>query len=718
MQNEESKLEVINYIEKASIVILGLLFILFPLLFTNLTTDFFTLPKQALLIFAVLMLMLLYGAKTILMEKVSIRRTPFDLPVLFFVLAIFLSSVFSVAGWDSFINFVPVLFAGVSFFAITHNLKNEKSFMVLVSSLLTGAVLLSLVSILSYSKVYVFPFDFTKVQAFTPSGSLLEEALYLLFVLPVGLYFLTPFLILLRKKHGESEQERKMDFTKMLGFTAASAIILAGLIVSIYSLIGLQIFTVLPLETGFQTAFAAISQDSGRIFQGFLFGSGFGQFLTDFTRFKQASFNTNPSLWSLTFIRSSSFVLELLATAGLLGLLSFLYLCFRVLKERPLFVPLLIALGASFVLPLSFYTLILIFFLLGLYASLRSLTDNQRYFDVELQLVALRKGFFAFALEEKARSRGNTKSLSYFVLLIIIIFALFFGFLSFDYLSANINFQKSLVAASQNNGQLTYTYQSNALSSFTGKYVDSYYRVFSQTNLALANSLAASVPQGASPSAQTTQTIYTLVQQSINAGRQATTLAPKNALNWQNLSSIYRSLIGFGQNADSFAILAQQQAVQLDPTNPQSYITLGGIYYQLGAWDRALEQFQQAVNLKSDFPNAYYNLGHALEEKGDLKGALGQYQIVKSLVANNPENLNKINAEISALEAQIGQKEAQSSQQTQSQAQSEPLNVPTPSAVLPPQNPPVEILGPSASPTVTPTPTTQPQATVTPTPQP
>lgn len=709
MESEQSKLEVINYIEKASVVILGLLFILFPLLFTNLTTDFFSLPKQALLIFTTIILMILFAGKTFLMEKVRIKRTPLDLPIVLFVMAILLSSIFSVARWDSFTNFVPVLFAGLSFFAITYNVKNEKSLIVLVSSLLAGGVLLSLVSILSYFKVYIFPFDFTKTQTFSTLGSFFDLALYLLFLLPLALYFITPFI--LRKRHREAQEQKKTDLIKMLGFSLAGLIILAGLVLALYTLLKPGNLPLLPMETGFQTAFAAISQDSGRVLQGLLFGSGFGQYLTDFTRFKQASFNANPDLWSLTFIRSSSFVLELLATTGLLGLLSFLFLCFRIVREKPLFIPLIVALAISFVLPLSFITLTLIFFLLGLYAGLKGLTDNQRYFDVELQLVALKKGFFAFALEEKAKSRGSNKVLSYFVLTAFVVFALIFGFGTYNFLSANVTFQKSLVAASQNNGQLTYTYQNSALTSFTGKYIDSYHRIFSQTNLALANSLASSVPQGASPSAQTTQTIYTLVQQSINSARQATVLAPKNAINWQNLASIYRALIGFGQNAESFAVVAQQQAVALDPSNPQEYIALGGIYYQLGAFDRAQEQFQLAINLKPDFANAYYNLGHALQEKGDLQGAKAQYEVVRSLISNDKENLDKINLEILAIQHQL---DTQQESVVQNAQEDSSLAIPTPSSTLPKQDPPVKIPGPSEAPTPTPTGDVTPTPTVAP----
>jgi Flp pilus assembly protein TadD len=719
MQNTEQRLELIGYIEKASIVILGLLFILFPVFLSNLTTDYFVLPKQALVILASSALLILYGIKTLLLEKVQIRRTPFDLAVILFLAALLLSSIFSTAWADSLSNFIPVLFAGLLYFTLVFNAKNEKSVTVLIGSLLGGACLLAVMPILSHFQIYVLPYDFTKTSAFTPTGSNLDQVLYLLFVLPVSFYFILPFLM--KRQANRIFSEKREDLAKILGFGLAGLIILAGLIVSIYNLIQPNALILLPLETGFQTAFAAISQDAGRTLQGFLFGNGFGEYLLAFAKFKQASFNANPTLWGLGFTHSSSFVLELLATTGILGLLSFLFLCYKVVKEKPLFIPVVILLAAAFVLPLTFVSLVPLFFLLAIYAALRGISNDQRYFDVELELVAFKKGLISFATQGE-RKKGYEKILSYSVFGLIFILVVLLGFLSFDFLSDNITFAKALTAANQNNGQLTYTYENSAINSFTGKYNDAYSRVFSQTNLALANSLAGSVPQGASISAQTQQTIYTLVQQSITAGRQATTLSPQNPLDWQNLAAIYRALIGFGQNADQFAILAQQQAIQLDPANPQEYITLGGIYYQLGTWDKALAQFQQAATLKPDFPNAYYNIGHTLIQQGDLKGAMAQFETVKSLETNDPTNLAKINGEIAQLQAQINQQAApaQTTQNGQTTLSTNP-----PAASLPKQTPPVKIPAPEATivptntPTVTPAPTTEggnPLPTNTPTP--
>ena len=169
------------------------------------------------------------------------------------------------------------------------------------------------------------------------------------------------------------------------------------------------------------------------------------------------------------------------------------------------------------------------------------------------------------------------------------------------------------------------------------------------------------------------------------------------SLNWQNLSQVYRSLIGVGQNADQFSVASENQAIALDPYNPQLYVELGGVYYQLKLWDQAQNQFQVAINLKRDFANAYYNLGHALEEKGDLQNALAAYQIVKQLSANNQSNVDKINQEISGIETKIGkQGEANANANVTPETNQTPLNIAQPNTNLPQQNPEIKVSPPPA----------------------
>lgn len=708
MQNRP---EILSYLDTIALVILSAVFLLFPLVFTSATSDAFVLPKQILIGLGLMLLIIVFGIRTLVEGKLRLRATPLDLPVFLFGLVIFLSAVLSVNRTDSIIAYIPLLFAVLLYFVTVNTVRDRRGILFLSTALVIGVAVSSLLSILSYFKLYVLPFEYTHMQYFSTLGSLMDQALVMGMVLPLAAYLAHPTFsaVILKGKTEETAPTRKLSTTN-IAFGVGFLLVAVGLLVTLYQLVTAQKPLILPFETGFQTAFASVSQDTGRVLQSFLLGSGYGTYLTDFTRFKQPAYNTNPNLWSFSFFRSSSFVLELLATTGFLGVLSYLFILYRVIRERWFFLPLVLISIASFFLPFSYILQALFFMILALFALVRAQQNPRRYPITDLYLVALDQGLLSVRPEhhEGTETRKNSLILPVITCLILLVFVAAIGFFSVRFAISDITFQRSLVAASQNNGGATYQLQREAIQTFP--YRDAYYRVFSQTNLALANNLAAAQPQGSSPSAQTQQTILTLIQQSINSGRTAVTISPQTSLNWNNLSSIYRSLIGFGQNADQFAVLTNQQAIALDPNNPQQYINLGGIYYQLGQWDEAQRQFQIAITLKPDYANAYYNLGHALESKGDLKNALEVYKTVRSLVASDKDSVGKIDSEIASLQQKISQ-QAAGAQQTASGEEAtttDELNVNQPRQQLPERNPKVQIPGPTVSPT--------PKTTVTPTP--
>lgn len=701
----EDKKDILVFIDRAQIFVLGLLLLVFPLTFSTLTTDAFAIPKQIALAGGVFISLLLIGAHFVVDGKVVIRRTPFDLPVLLFAVVALVSAVLSVNRADSIQAFVPLLLSVLLFFSITNSLKSNRNIYFVLGAFGLGAVILSLVTVLSYLKIYILPFAFARTQTFSPFGSLFDQAIYLAIVFSVCLYLSYPLI--------KGMQSRKLENKKQLLFGAFALVIFLGLSVTSVGVFKLQPAILLPYETGLQTALSSVSSDQGRVLKSLAVGSGFGTYFTDFTRFKQAAFNLSPDIWNISFFRSSSFVLELLATTGVLGFLSYLFLTFRAIKIKPFFVPVIVALALSFILPFSLTSIVALFVSFGILSAIYGVRalERSKFFDIELHLVAFKKGIFQLA-EPNTRetSPQASKALSWgvaaFLVLIIIITGVYLSLFTLS----DITFQKSFGALNQNNAGAAYDQQAKAISYFPTR--DGYHRIFSQLNLTLANNLAQSVPQGTSPSAQTQQTIYTLIQQSINSARQATTLSPLTVTNWQNLSGVYRSLIGFGQNADTFAVLAAQQAVVLDPNNPQEYITLGGIFYQQSLWDNAATQFQIAINLKPDFANAYYNLGHTLEQKGDLSQALLQYRKVLQLVANDKANLDKINSEIKALEEKIASGATTETPPTEDGSN---LQINQPQATLPPQPSPVKIPPPpSVEPTPTPTPSPSPSPTATP----
>lgn len=682
-----SKTDTAQVIDKIVQIIFGIFFVLFPLTFLTNTTEAYVLPKQILLGAVAGLSLLLFGAKVVAQGKIKIRRTPFDLPIVSFALVALISAVISLNKADAVTAFVPLLFSVFSFFLLVNFTRTASQFNFVLSSFLIGGALSSVWSILSYFKIYLLQIPMIQSQTFTPLGTQFDQAIYLVLVLFVGWYMSKPVVHHIKEK----------NLVQKILFPLLSLVVLAGFALTVYQTVSpknpADKLLLLPLENGFQIGLSSISQDQGRIIWGLLFGSGYGTFIADFTRFKNASFNLNPNLWYITFFRSSTFVLEIIATMGILGLASYFLLVVRILKNAArsaksngLLPAVVVALILSFVLPFSFNIQAIFFLLLGLYSSYKGLFDQDDFFDVEIDLVALRKGLFDVSQDS---NRKANKALPVTLFLLCLVLTAVVGFFTYRYVAADMLFQKSLVASSQNKGVDTYNYEVNAITLFPWR--DGFYRIYSQTNLALANSIAAAQPKGQAPNQNTQQTVYTLIQQAISAARTATTTAPETYFNWENLSSIYRSLIGFGQNADTFAIASEQQALTLNSNDPQVYINLGGIYYQLGKWDDAQRQFQLAVNLKNDYANAHYNLGHSLEQKGDLQGALTEYQNVQSLVQGSPNNLQKINSEIAVIQSRMGQAKAPAGNQQGSPSAQPPLGISKPSTQLPEQHPPVAL---------------------------
>lgn len=711
-----NKNETLAYLKNISLVLISGTLLIFPLFFLTNTTDFFVFPKQMLFMFVTILLLALWGVRMIIEKRLSLRTTPFNLPVFLFGAVILISSLVSRNIYDSLFQGIPVLMVMLFYFVTVNTIDNRNSFNVALSALSLGGVLSSLLSILYYFKLYVIPLPAIQTQYFTTFGSPVQHIAYLLPIL-----LLSSLYVWRRYKAGHLK-EFTTDYSLMV-HVVSSVIILLGIAVTIFKVAVLpQKPIVLPFQYGAQIALASIGQDASRMLQSFLFGSGYGTFLTDFTRFHSPNFNLEQNLWTLSFSFSSSYFFELIATTGILGALAFIFILFKVIKTRlnpfsPLYAAVLAAFALSFFVPYSFTLVMLLFVLIGFYAVYLFLEGDKRVFDVVISLVALRQGLISFENEEEANAHRRRSDSMAFPIVIMVVFVLLGGFLGYfgtQLLRSDIKFAESLQQQALANGQTTYDLQRAAISDFP--YKSDYYRIFSQVNLALANSLISATPQGTTPSAQVQQTVIALLQQSINSGRASVTLAPLNSSNWENLSSVYRSLVGVGQNAEQFAVASMNQAIALDPLNPRLRIALGGIYYQLGAYDLAQQQFQLAVNMKPDFANAYYNLGHAFEAKGgpsDLQNAFNNYQAVRQLVANDKASLAQIDKEIEDLRKKAQNLQASQQNVPQSNAQQPPLEVNQPQQQIPEEVGNVRVSPPPVSPSpaqANPTPTRAPSA--------
>ncbi len=689
----------VSLINSIAAVVIAVAVFLLPVFFLTNTTEFFIFPKQILIITITFLLLTLYCIKSLIERRLTFVKNPLNLPIATFAIIVLFSSYMSPSSIPSVPQAIFVVGCALLFFAITNIVQEKQNFKIILLSLLFGTLIATILSTLASFGIHLLPFEVTKNELFNTFGSSMQM---IGFVTPLLILSIVVFLVNYRKRG-------PVVFRTPLITTHAIAAILfsVSIGVAIYQITSARELPVLlPFDHGFQLALASISQDASRMLPSFLFGSGYGMFSVIFTKFHLASFNALPS-WSLTFAYSSSFVLELIATTGILGILSYFFIIVKFVRSHermtisPLFLSVAAILILSFLIPFSFPLVALIFILMALYIV--SLKISKKAKSVEEIVVSLvtNGGFLEFN-EPTSKKSSAVLPIIFTVLAAGFIAYVLFFFMSregfgakglYHYVVADMTFAKSLQPEALTDGQETYDLQIRAIQTYP--YRADFYRIFSQINLALATNLVNSQQDAPTVSEDIQEAILQQLQQAINASRQSVIFAPESALNWRNLGQIYRNLIGVGQDAEQFAIASYNQAIALEPTNPALRIELGGIYYQLNEYNLAQQQFQLAIELKRDYANAYYNLGHTLEEKGDLATALQQYQIVAQLVTNDDKSIELINQEIATLQTRIGEEGTSTTpDETVEPTDETELNLSDDQIQFPERNPREEIQGP------------------------
>lgn len=108
------------------------------------------------------------------------------------------------------------------------------------------------------------------------------------------------------------------------------------------------------------------------------------------------------------------------------------------------------------------------------------------------------------------------------------------------------------------------------------------------------------------------------VSQAIASFRRAIELAPRHTLARHNLALVLKRADRVAE-----AVTELQRAIAIEP-RPESYYTLGTIYWQQGELDRAIAALRAAIAAQPRHADAHYTLGAVLKAKGDWTGAASE----------------------------------------------------------------------------------------------
>lgn len=144
--------------------------------------------------------------------------------------------------------------------------------------------------------------------------------------------------------------------------------------------------------------------------------------------------------------------------------------------------------------------------------------------------------------------------------------------------------------------------------------------------------------------------ITILVQASLAGGERAVEMNDKNFINWMNLGSIYRSLIGSMVGAELRATYAFKKAQELAPYRPDFYLEEAKIYLAMfdlaknerldgvddDILDKALDLIEKAKSLRGEYIEAVRVEALIYERMGDNEKAMSVLTELQRLQTQNP----------------------------------------------------------------------------------
>jgi len=610
--------------------ILPLTAFLIPLFFLPLTPNFFDFNKNYLLFILASISLISFCLRSITRRQIQLTLSPASFPFFFLIIIFLLSSIFQSPNTHQalFEHVAPIISLIIIFITTTSSQKNKSLIKKTFYALIASSLITSLISIYQASDLNSFSsITWLQNKTFSPLGNPLSLITFLIPLLPA-------FIFLIFKT--------KSVWEKTFSVVTSIIIILALATQISFYLPPNQItqFILLPYTAGW-----SITVDIFKSLRTILLGVGPGNFINAFSVLRPISLNLTP-YWNVRFNVSSSYILTLLTTTGILATISFLLAQINTLKQfkkTETKSPYLIA--SFIILAISSLTLLL------LPSNTSLLTIN----FLSLSLVVLQlKIQSSPSIKDQvfslvASSHQNTRktpvlslALSFFSFLLLIFFWIP---ATNDYLAARATY-KAFVNLNQDT---SIAYQELEKAYLTSPTNSTYRTNFAQTSLAIANNIAAKTDLTDEDRTQITQ----LIEQSIRESKNAIQLNPQNVIYWENLASVYNQLTNFAEGAVDWTIASYSQAIQLDPTNPELRLNLGGVYLSLSDNTQAIKLFEQAINLKSDWPNAHYNLAAAYKANQQYAPALQQMQIVSELIPPESADYQNVQIELTKLQKMV-----------------------------------------------------------------
>jgi len=364
-----------------------------------------------------------------------------------------------------------------------------------------------------------------------------------------------------------------------------------------------------------------------------VFGIGENRFTQAYTTFKPVGIN-ETNLWSVEFYRGFGWLGTFTATQGFLGLIAWICLfvvLFRSGKK---------ALDLTIVDPINKYIVISSYFSASfLWILFIVYTPSQAI----LLLASVFTGIFIASIvnaklyEAKIFDFQNSKKIGSLVFVVAIAVLILWGvfgvrkIVGMSYFGAGVKHmtvENSLVEAEQSFTKALETDSSNI-----------YWQARAEVAMAMIRNLVSSIT--AETSASTSEAIAkeagNLANTALLFSEKAIELDPYNYYNYVSKARVAElAALLTMDKAKEVTIDSYKQAIALNNTNPEIYLSFSRFLASQKMYDEALEVVGASLQVKSNYIDAIYLLSQIQAEKGDLKNATISAKVATEINPNEP----------------------------------------------------------------------------------
>jgi tetratricopeptide (TPR) repeat protein len=652
--------------------------VLVPLWFLPITINAVELNKQALMVLLVVIALILWSVKILNRGEIRWKSSILNISLGVFALICILATFFSIRPYSSFMGWpdhlsgslINILCFIALYFLIVNNFKGSKEAFGLLFSFLVSSALVAVIGLLQICGTFIFPWDFTKTISFNTVGSVNSFGVFssvililvtaLLFVvkrggiklfllllgllnliilisinfwvlwvvLAVGMVFIMVFGLM-----------QMVQLSKDVGWITLPMILLAIALIFVLFKPAFTFLPDLPMEVGLSYK-GGMSVVGNALKDKPILGSGLETFVFDYTKYKPEEIN-QTAFWNVKFTNPPAEIYSIASESGILGLLSFL----------ALIIIFIIKFISNTIKDKDESNNLKRFLNLGLFSGWIGLAVSWFLYPQNLVLMFVFWLLFALytagglSLEEKGFNlRRSPKillaiSFSFIVIIILIVSFLYIEGTKFI---AEV-YYKSGVDLVQEKSDIDNGLNKIIRSTIINPYEDNTYKALSQLFVLKLN-------RDAALSDITQEEKINLVQadatNAINSVVQATRLSPKDASNWLLRGQIYRGLMSIVSGAGDWAKDAYNEALNLEPSNPFTYLELGRLDTNKADATKdnaqkneylvsALENLDKAIALKSNYAPAHYEEAVVYDKQGKANEAIAKMEINLKLLPND-----------------------------------------------------------------------------------